>query len=420
MEATQCTESTGPTQRKPKLYWIILLGIAVLALNSLACWSLICRLMGCSDCPWFFLSEQLGDTAEYAAGSRGINVYHEVGVTGVFTPTGSAGRARFDVEGIDTSAVQNWEAMFDEVVEKGFLAIRVPHAPPTYTASAIVSPTVRFTYYSPPATTTHTTISISVTRRTEYESMVNERFPIEPDAQGKYHAHWEVWWIPDGAEPPIPDEPFRLDATGWPQTGQVRYGIDLGTIGLACAGCPLEYLFYNGYVFIGPFGTTILFPYDTASGNPLVAFGAHCGQPTIVQAITPTVPYTHMHWLENYEPMTRTYTITTFSSEGWGYTYYYASPNEPEFKPLTGPPYTVTVGAVSPSPGCLGIMAVHTPTIAVTDTMRETFTITATSVVSDDVQAVAYSFAFAPGYQLDEGGVPPRFEIHLPVVLRNY
>jgi hypothetical protein len=127
------------------------------------------------------------------------------------------------------------------------------------------------------------------------------------------------------------------------------------------------------------------------------------------------VPFTHVLWLESYDTVTRTFTIAASSSENWGYTYYYRESDQAAPVPVAGAPFTVTVGPKPahgwPDAGCMGLMAVHTPTIAVTDRMRETFTITATSTISPEVQATTYSFAFAPSYQLNEG-----FRVYLPVV----
>ncbi len=422
MGPTKVTEPTGPTQRKPKSHRVILLAIALLALNTLACnpWADFFEMIGCSFSPRGTFDQVADSTGQYAASSGSVHVWHEVGVTGVFTPTGGAGQAGFKLEGFDTDAiaVSDWEAMFDEVVEKGYMAIRVPHAPLTYTASTIVSPTVKFSYYSPPATTTKTTVPITVTRRTEYEPAVDARYPITDN-----QSHWEVWWIPEGTESPIPDEPFRLEGDEWPPPSAVEYGIDLvDADGLACAGCPLEYLFYNGYVFMGPFRTTIRFHGDVP-GNPLVAFDVCYGvsEPTIMQGITPTVPFTHEHCLMNLDTTTRTYTLEWSSSENWNYAFY-TQANEAGSVPVPLVGDQVTLGPYDSGwdqrDDEVRILAVLTPTITVSDTMRETFFITATSVVSDDVQAVAFSFALAPAYQLDEseGGV----KVYLPLVLRNY
>ena len=417
MTPTEVIEPADSTQKKPKLRRIIPLIIAILALNTLGCWEVVCWLWACSYCSSWPIDQVADGTGQYAASGGGVHVWHEVGVTGVFTPTGSTGPAGFEVAGFDSDvvAIQDWDAMLDEAVEKGYLAIRVPHAPPTYTASMIVSPTVEFTYYSPPVTTTKTTISITVTRRDEYSATVNARYPIT-DGQ----SHWEVWWTPEGAEPPIPDEPFRFDGDVWPPPGAVEYGIDLGVDGRTCAGCPLEYLFYNGYVFIGPFRTTIKF-WGEVSGNPLATFDQchEASKPTIMQGITPTVPFTHEHCLMNLDALTHTYTLGWSSSENWNYTFY-TQTNEVGSVPvpLMGNQVTLGPGDWSAHEDEVRILAVLTPTITVSDTMRETFFITATSVVSDDVQAVAFSFALAPAYQLDES--EGRFKIYLPLVLRDY
>jgi hypothetical protein len=166
----------------------------------------------------------------------------------------------------------------------------------------------------------------------------------------------------------------------------------------------------------------LTFPWaDTA--NPLAVFDQGCGNKfgTYLQYITPTVPFTHTHWLGNYDTMTtttttRTFTITASSSQGWDYTYYYGSP--PQRAP--GLPFTVVVHSADPSHSsetpCMNISAVYTPTIPVTSRVRETFILRATSVVSPEVQAEITSVALAPGYQLDEGG----FKLYLPLVLRQY
>jgi hypothetical protein len=158
-----------------------------------------------------------------------------------------------------------------------------------------------------------------------------------------------------------------------------------------------------------------------------VSFGAHCNYqatplaPTILQYITPTVPFTHAHCLENWDTVTRTFTINASSSQGWDYAYYWqgseagATPN-----PAGDLPFTVEVGPPPNAwdPGCLGLLAVYTPTIAVTDARRETFVVTATSTVSPTtVRAEAVSVALATGYQLDEGG---GYSIYLPLVVRNF
>jgi hypothetical protein len=239
-----------------------------------------------------------------------------------------------------------------------------------------------------------------------------------------------VWWLPPGVGFPIPDQPFRLDESSWPPPLAVRFRLDfVDAPAAACAGCPVELLVYNGYNFIGPYQTAIRYGDAVAAPEPLVAFGAHCGYElpqlafSVGQYITPTVPFTHVHCLENWDTVTRTFTIDASSSQGWSYVYSYQEATAGSAPvPVAGVPFAVAV-APRPedwSPGCLGLMAVHTPTIAVTDTLRETLYITATSTVSPEVKASSLSVALAPDYTLDEGMQPPQVFIYLPLVLRDY
>lgn len=417
MESQDSLRPTDLIQRRPNLRRVFLLGIIVLALNSLGCWYLLACIFGCSYCPGAVFDQLAGAGGQYVADESGINVSYDVGVTGVFTPAGAGGQAGFSLQEFDTPTVEEWESMFNEVVEKGYMAIRVPHAPPTYTPSIIVSPTIEFNYYSPPVTVTRTTVSIPVTRRAEYEAAVNDRFPI---TDGR--SHWEVWWVPDGYEPPIPDEPFRLDGSVWPRPGEMHYRIVLGTHGRNCAGCTLGYLFYNGYVFLGPFETTIEF-WPGIPGNPPVAFDSCFGvsQPTAMLTISPTVPFTHEHCLINLDAVTHTYTLAWSSSEQWDYTFY-TQRNE---WGAVAVPFAADQVTLAPYNSVyderddeVRILAVFTPTAAITDTMRETFMITATSIVSSDVQATAYSFALTPFYRLDEG--LGKHKVYLPLALKNF
>jgi hypothetical protein len=68
----------------------------------------------------------------------------------------------------------------------------------------------------------------------------------------------------------------------------------------------------------------------------------------------------------------------------------------------------------------LGLLAIYTPTITVSDTLRETLYMTATSTISPGVKASVLSVALAPGYTLDEGVLPPEVFIYLPLVLLSY
>ena len=364
------------------------------------------------------------DAVNVAAQGQYAEVWLEFGATGIYTPTTTARGLSLSTPYGKTPPIE------DELAEKGYIAIRVPHAPPTYTASSLVPgippgnlDAVVFSYYSPPSTTTPTTVPVSVTRRADYEAIVNTRFPIT-DGQ----SHWEVWWLPEGKGFPIPDQPFRLDKDSGPPPLGLRFRIDfVDADAYACAGCPIEVVAYNGYVFIGPYRVAMRFTYPSIPREPLATFGAHCGYkseallPSFAQTVSPTVPMTHTHCLENWDTVTRTFTISASSSQGWDYAYYYQAAEAGSVPvPVASVPFTVTVGPPpdSGSPGLLGLLAVHTPTIAVTDTMRETFHITATSVVSPDVWANTVSFALAPGYQLNEGGLG--FRLYLPLVVRQF
>src|SRR5207237_1922527 len=101
-------------------------------------------------------------------------IFH-FGTSGVFTPTEIIGMPIIE--------------------QRGYLGVRVPDlsnvcAPPSCTQSTIVSPTLTFAYYSPPTTTTLTTVTMPLTRRSEYVPTLNERVPSNDGG-----AHWEAWRI---------------------------------------------------------------------------------------------------------------------------------------------------------------------------------------------------------------------------------
>lgn len=199
------------------------------------------------------------------------------------------------------------------------------------------------------------------------------------------------------------------------------FQVDVGSGGDArdLAGQPVEVLLYNGYTFVGPFRAPLTLR-PSPPGKPLVAFDQGCEQSaTYLQDITPTMPFTHTHWLGNYDTVTRTFTVTAMSSQGWAYTYYYGREGQP-LQQAPGLPFMGEVGPGTsgswPRPPGVRISAVCTPTIPATSTVWETFTLRAMSVVSPAVQAEISSAALAPGYQLDEGG----FRLYLPLVLRQY
>ncbi len=138
--------------------------------------------------------------------------------------------------------------------------------------------------------------------------------------------------------------------------------------------------------------------------------------PTLVQNIRQTAPVTHVFCLENYDTVTRTFTIDTSSSQGWQYAYSYLAPTQVEV--TAGLPFTFSVGPATssyPFAGVANIRAVYTPTASVDDAIRETLAVTATSVVSPSVRASSSSFALGSNYRLNEGS----FTVYLPGVLRE-
>jgi hypothetical protein len=337
------------------------------------------------------------------AGSSKIGVAMDVGLTGVFTPTTSASG------GVRLTA-SNGVLPLDDLAAKGYVAVRVPHAPPTYTISSLIAGVndwypnfVEFSYYLPPTATIRTTVPITMVRRADLEPTVNSRWPITDG-----HSHWEVWWLPAGDRFPVPDQPFQLKK-GWPQPIEIMFSIDFGagTDASLCAGCPIEVVVYNGYVFIGPYSSQIVLENTPSpAGNPLVGFGARCGKASVVQEIAPTAPFTQTHWLESYDTVTRTYTLNATSSRGWNYTYYYQIGANPPV--AAGLPFNVTLGPKPdtwPWATCAQIMAVYTPTLVANDAVRETFNITATSTVSPTMRASSVSFTLGPAYTLDEGAL---------------
>ncbi len=298
----------------------------------------------------------------------------------------------------------------------GYLAIKVPHAPPTFTVSSMMTPTVQFIYRTIP-TGTQITEMITITRRNEYTPTVNEAMPI---ADGQ--SHWETWWLPDGNTFPLPTEAFEIRRADLPF--QIRYTIDFGdgTHSRSCQGCVLEYYLYNGFNFIGPLKFPILI--DGAGGpsqEPMAIFD-HCKQglgfETSFIPITPTIPYTHEHCLTNRDTMTRTFALEFSSSEDRSYTIFTQAEGG-SITPLMGNEVEVPPNGLSNfSKTGVRIMAVHTPTITISDTTREIFTIKATSKVSPEVIAEAVSMAFGPQYILNEALNSGNISVYLPAVLK--
>jgi hypothetical protein len=441
MKQTENTEATVPADGsaspppRPHLAWSRLLVYGGLLLLSVTLTGSFlrpdqCQTRGCSPLVPS-LSSLDAEALSIKATAQGqiADMWLEIGDTGVFTPTTTKGGTVVRTDDGQTISY------LDDLATQGYLAIRVPHAPPTYTVSSLVpgilpwepNP-VTFSYYAPPSATEPTTVAVTITRRSDLEAIVEGQYPI---ADGQ--SHWEVWWLPAGETFPIPDGPFRLEADPtWPDRYplEVRFQIDFGAGSSArdCAGCPVEVLAYNGYLFAGPYPFTLRYG-DSTIREPLASFGVHCAYdpdapvyPTIMQYITPTVPFTHAYCLENWDTVARTFSIDAASSQGWDYAYYWQEIQLGAIpQPAGDPPFTVEVGPVPSDwePGILGLVAVYTPTITVNDTLRETLHMTATSVVSPEVKASSLSVALAPGYTLNEvPGYP--YQFYLPLVLRDY
>ncbi len=349
-----------------------------------------------------------------------LNVWLDVMVSGVFSPALTSQPAAL-VSLQNGDQVQGVPPYLDELAQKGYVAIRVPHAPPDYKESSLVpgipgasTEAIEFSYFMPPDAAARTTVPVAIKRMTAYETTVNQRYP--PDG----HSHWEVWWIDDDKFP-VPSDTFRLKK-GYPEAVEVMFRIDFGAgaNALACAGCPVDLLFYNGYTFIGPFRTPLIIEWWTPppSGNPHVAFDTRCEDASRVQYISPTVPFSHTHWLGNFDLVARTFTVRADSSQGWAYRYYYGRAGQ-VLTQAPGNPFSLTLGPGTSDgwPDCMAIVAVFTPTITVSDTLRETLSLSATSVVSPEVQASTASVALAPGYQLDER--PGGNRTYLPAVLKQ-
>ncbi len=404
-ELDKPTKQIGTSIRRPRYLIAILLSIIFV---------FGCKIAGCSTQNYLFSAHS--KLTPGASNSR-LAVYLDIDDSGVYTPTYNISMPLMNPATLAVESGSISVPMVNELSDKGYLAVRVPHAPPTYTQSNIISATIDFTYYEPPDAANKTTVPVTITQRNEYLAAVNARYPI---TDGK--SHWEIWGLPAGERFPVPNGAFRLKG-GWPTALEVYFELDFsaGVPAVNCAGCPVEVLLYNGYTYIGPFTYPLVIEENPPPvGNPLVAFGPRCGALSTVQSITPTVPFTHTHWLESYDTVTRTFTINTSSSQSWGYTYYTKRPGQPAMVPVAGAPFTVTTGPRPtnwPFADCIGIMAVNTPTISISGTMRETFAITATSVVSPDVQAAIRSFALAPSYQLNEGG-GFSVRIFLPVLMK--
>jgi len=371
---------------------------------------------GCSESPGLLTSTSgvSHRAAVDVANPEILNIWVDIKESGVYSPTLALAEGNDEIQGLPS--------YLDELAGNGYLAIRVPHAPPTYAASRLIPGTqgsanaVEFRYYMPPDSPAAITIPISITRMTAYEDAVNALYPINDG-----RSHWEVWWI--GADRfPIPSDTFRLKKE-WPQAIEVQFQIDFGegTHATDCADCSLEMLVYNGYTFIGPTDIPLVIEGAPSSQAPLVAFDQGCpeGDATYLQNISPSAPFTQTHWLGNFDTVARTFRITADSSQGWDYAYYYGQSGQP-LQLAPEPPFTISVQPGQPGgwppPPCVAITAVYTPSITLTESLRETLRITATDVISPGIWADTASYALTPGYQLDEEGNP--FKLYAPLMIK--
>ena len=91
----------------------------------------------------------------------------DVAMAGVFRRASSGSTGLLGL--LQHDGVQTLPPYLDEMAEKGYVALRVPHAPPAYAESSLVpgippsTTAVEFSYYLPPDETTRTTVPVTVT-----------------------------------------------------------------------------------------------------------------------------------------------------------------------------------------------------------------------------------------------------------------
>ncbi|MDO8672865.1 MAG: hypothetical protein Q7O66_15760 [Dehalococcoidia bacterium] len=351
-----------------------------------------------------------------AVADNAMGVYADIAMTGVYSPAMTS-RSSGWFSPSPSADVQPVPDFLNELADNGYFAMRVPEL--AGQASQVVSMSVTLNYYSPPLTSTVTSVPITFTRWVTYEAAVTSQFGTDGQS------HWEVWRIPPGDSLPIPNSTFAFKDE-FPTALSIHYFMYFGA-GANSAnafGRSVGYALYNGYTFIGPIESALNAEvWPLPANNPLVGFGAWCSfdglqSPSIVQEISANVPFTHTLCLQNYDAVTRTFTITASSPQAWDYKYYYRT--QTQIIPTAGLPFTVATGpadASFPYAGLANVFAVYTPTLSTGDTIRETLTLTATSTVSPTVRASGASVAIGQGYRPNEEG---GYKIYLPVVLKNY
>lgn len=325
--------------------------------------------------------------------------------------------ARFEILSLDASLVmtpsRTLTPTLDLLAGSALVAIRVPHEPPTYTVSSISGATASFYYFD---LLQQRTVQrpITLTRRVEYEGAMNQRFPI---TDGR--SHWETWWLPPDGRLPIPPGGFRN-----PQVF-VTVGFSYPGGGFApCPGCTIDVVLSNGGLFLVPFEQKVdYYGYNGASQREGLAQFASCGfavRESVLLEITPGSPFTVTHCLQNNDTLTHTYDLRTSSSQGWDYTYLLQTGTRPEdTTPLTSTQVTLA-GRSAFGGNTVGILAVYTPTAAISPTVQETFAITATSPLSPtQVTAHAQTLVFGVNFDPTAGAITATRRAFLPMVARH-
>jgi len=339
-----------------------------------------------------------------------LGLWLDVFAAGVYTPTADG---RVILDGQTTPAAID----LDELAVKGYVAVRVPHASPTYTTSILQAgfspgaPGARFTYFLPPSSEQPISVPVTLTRHISMEQSINARFPITDGA-----SHWEVWWLAEGGRFPIPAEPFRLD-DALSLEFKVNFGADTSA---TCHGCPYEYLIFDGATLHGPFGGTLIV--DTPDSTAAARFGSECNHqtppiPTVAGVLlTPSQPFTLTYCLENYDSSAHTFAITAHSQQAWAYTFYTQTVGTAAAPVRIGEaPFQVKApGKGQFWPGMIAIHAVFTPTFAAEESINETLVLQATSLVSPTLTAAGAGF----GASLSFTPASSEEALYLPVIAR--
>jgi hypothetical protein len=335
-----------------------------------------------------------------------LGLWLDVFAAGVYTPTADG---RVILDGQTTPAAID----LDELAVKGYVAVRVPHAPPTYTTSILQAgftpgaPGARFTYFLPPSSEQPVSVPVTLTRHISLEQSINTRFPITDGA-----SHWEVWWLAEGGRFPIPAEPFRLDGA-LSLEFKVNFGADSAA---TCHGCPYEYLIFDGATLHGPFGGTVIV--DTPTSTAAVRFGSECNHqtpsiPTVAGVLlTPSQPFTLTYCLENYDNRAHTFAITANSEQAWAYTFYTQTVGAAPVRVGDAPFQVRASGKGQFFPGMIAIHAVFTPTFAVDANINESLELRATSLESPAMTTTGAAFGASPGFT----PAAPEEALYLPII----